>query len=60
MSDKQFRLKFLEIYSSGSHDYIKEINDMMEEQAKELKEANKIEHSNKRASQMHDRLEKKL
>ena len=60
MSDKQFRLKFLEIYSSSSHDYIKEINDMMEEQAKELKEANKIEHSNKRASQMHDRLEKKL
>ena len=59
MSDKEFRLKFVEAYSTSSHDFIAEINEKLKEEALQMKQLAKHEHLNRKISKTQLQIQRK-
>ena len=59
MSDKEFRLKFVEAYSTSSHDFIAEINEKLKEEALQMKQLAKHVHLNRKISKTQLQIQRK-
>jgi hypothetical protein len=60
MSDKEFRLRFLEAYSTPSHNFISEINQLLKEEEEDLTRAQHTEHTNKTAQKKAANIQRKV
>ena len=59
ISDKEFRLKFVEAYSTPSHNYIAEINEKLKKEALEINELAKHVHKNRTISKTQLQIQRK-